>query len=145
MQSQTETEKPQMPQNFPSILHDFMSDLKTTFPEYAHLWEDWESKQMEEPIYNYCLGVFPERFFDILYQNEDIFDASSENPVNTQFLPNVDFKLLFHAEGISETTKQAIWKYLQLILFSILEKIPRGSLKSKESIVILNFIHKQNK
>jgi hypothetical protein len=119
-QPQVETE---MPENFPSILRDFLSDLSTTFPEYAHMWVDWKNESMEKPVYEYCLGVFPERFFDILYQNEDIFDANNETQVNTQFLPNVDFKLLFHAEGISETTRQAIWKYLQLILITIMSGI----------------------
>ena len=118
-QNQTE-----MPENFPSILRDFLSDLSTTFPEYKHLWEEWKSEQMEKPVYEYCLGVFPERFFDILYQNEDIFDTeNNENPVNTQFLPNVDFKILFHAEGISDITRQAIWKYLQLILITIMSGV----------------------
>ena len=109
------------PEKFPSILRDFLSDLNITFPEYSYLWQEWTTQEMEQPIYSYCLGVYPERFFDILYQNEDIFDKSSE--VNTQFLPNVDFKLLFNAEGISENTKQAIWKYLQLILITIMSGV----------------------
>jgi len=109
------------PEKFPSILRDFLSDLNITFPEYSYLWQEWTTQEMEQPIYNYCLGVYPERFFDILYQNEDIFDKTSE--VNTQFLPNVDFKLLFNAEGISEKTKQAIWKYLQLILITIMSGV----------------------
>ena len=37
-----------------------------------------------------------------LYQNNDIFNADSE--INTTFLPNVDFKLLFNCEGVSENT-----------------------------------------
>ena len=122
MQS-SEQNQTEMPENFPSILHDFLSDLSTTFPEYMHLWEDWKNEQMDKPVYEYCLSVFPERFFDILYQNEDIFDANSENQVNTQFLPNVDFKIFFHADGISDTTRQAIWKYLQLILITIMSGI----------------------
>jgi len=121
---QSEKPLPQMPDNFPSILTDFLNDLTTTFPEYANLWDmNYVStdNSMFEAIYQYCLGVFPERFFDILYQNEEIFESSSDT--NTQFLPNVDFKLLFNADGISETTRQAIWKYLQLILITIMSGI----------------------
>jgi hypothetical protein len=67
------------------------------------------------------LTVYPERFFDILYQNEEIFSAESE--VNTAFLPMVDFKMLFTAPGITENTKQAMWKYLQLVLITIMGNI----------------------
>jgi hypothetical protein len=93
---------PEMPENFPVVLQDFLKDLTLTFPEYKYLWETMH--ETPEPIYHYCLGVYPERFFDILYQNDEIFDSSSE--INTQFLPNVDFKNIFNTEGISETTKE---------------------------------------
>lgn len=118
MQENTESS---YPENFPSVLHDFLSDLNTTFPEYAYLWEQWNSVGMEKAIYDYCLTIYPERFFDILYQNEEIFDKASE--INTQFLPNVEFKMLFHAEGITDSTRQAIWKYLQLILITIMSGV----------------------
>ena len=118
MQENTESS---YPENFPSVLHDFLSDLNTTFPEYSYLWEQWNSVGMEKPIYDYCLTIYPERFFDILYQNDEIFDKESE--INTQFLPNVDFKMLFHAEGITDSTRQAIWKYLQLILITIMSGV----------------------
>jgi hypothetical protein len=122
MQSQEETPPTtQMPDNFPSILHDFLSDLTNTYPEYSPIFQQLGAKGFEEAIYNYCLGIFPERFFDILYQNEDIF--GSESVVNTEFFPNMDFKLLFNAVGISENTKQAMWKYLQLILITIMSGI----------------------
>jgi hypothetical protein len=51
---------------------------------------------------------------------------SKDGTLNTHFLPNVDFKLLVNCEGISENTKKAIWKYLQLVLFSII-----GGVKDK--------------
>jgi hypothetical protein len=47
---------------------------------------------------------------------------------NIEFLPNVDFKLLFSCQDLSEVTKKTIWKYLQLILFTIV-----GSIKDKTS------------
>ena len=109
----------EIPENFPVVLNDFISDLTLTFPEYKYLWE--HMPEMAEPIYQYCLGIYPERFFDILYQNDEIFEPTSET--NTQFLPNVDFKMLFTTEGITETTKQAIWKYLQLILITIMSGV----------------------
>ena len=59
--------------------------------------------------------LYPERFFDILYQNVDIFDNSE---MNTKFLPNIEFKDIWK-EDISEKTREVIWKYLQLVLFSV--------------------------
>jgi hypothetical protein len=51
----------------------------------------------------------------------------SDKEINTEFLPNIDFAQLFNAKDVSENTQNAIWKYLQIILFSIV-----GSLKDKD-------------
>jgi hypothetical protein len=67
----------------------------------------------------------PPRFFDILYQNLDIFSEDSD--VDTEFLPQIHFKGLWQCE-ITEKTRETIWKYLQLILFSII-----GTLNNKEA------------
>jgi len=114
-----------MPENFGSIIRDFTSDLSITFPEYSYLWEKWSDPNTDyNDLYKYCLGIYPERFFDILYQNDDIFS----NDINTLFLPCVEFKLLFHCEGVSEKTKQTLWKYLQLIMITIMTGINDKSL-----------------
>jgi hypothetical protein len=39
------------------------------------------------------------------------------------FLPDVNFRLLFNCEGVSEKTKTSIWKYLQLILFTVIGSV----------------------
>jgi len=65
--------------------------------------------------------VFPERFFDVLYQNEEVFKKTAEE-ANVCFLPGVDFRVLFSL-NISETTKQSLWRYLQLLLFQIMEEV----------------------
>jgi hypothetical protein len=103
---------------------DFINDLTNTFPEYAGEWSIYNentSKEGWKDLYNYCKDVYPERFFDILYQSEEVF--SSESQYNTMFLPNVDFKKLFNCEGVTTKTKDSIWKYLQLILFTLLNNI----------------------
>ena len=116
-----ETPEIAVPNNFRSVISDFTKDLSITFPEYSYLWAKWAlvetSNEEIRNLFDYCLTVYPERFFDILYQTTEIFDT--ESAVNTNFLPNVDFKLLFHCENVSESTKKTIWKYLQLILFTI--------------------------
>ena len=70
-------------------------------------------------IYNYCSKVYPERFFDVLYQNNKMF---TDDTINTNFLPGIDFKLLWK-ENISDKTRENIWKYFQLILFSIITNV----------------------
>lgn len=120
----------EIPTNFQTILFDMTTDLSNTFPEYSYLWDKWTKKEVSEEemksVYQYCLKVYPERFFDILYQKMDLFDLKKET--NTLFLPGVEFKLLFHCPGISEKTKKIMWKYLQLILFTIVGTIQDKSI-----------------
>ena len=112
----------EMPEKFPSIIKDFLQDLSTTFPEFSHVWSVWLSPEgVMSELYRYCLTVYPERFFDILYQNDEIFQPTSQ--INTFFLPSVDFKLLFSVPDISENTKKTMWKYLQLIMITIMSSI----------------------
>lgn len=109
--------------NFKSIIHDFTLDLTTTFPEFSHFWVKWTSATDDEykTLFEYCITVFPERFFDIMYQNAEIFDLKNET--NVKFLPDVNFKVLYNCEGVSENTKKTIWKYLQLLLFNVIGSV----------------------
>jgi len=117
-----------VPDNFRSIINDFTNDLSTTFPEYVQTWSKWSSPDITqsqlEQLFQHVLTVYPNRFFDILNQNADIFKTDSD--VNTLFLPDMDFKVLYNCEGISDATRNTIWKYLQLILFTVV-----GSVKDK--------------
>ena len=120
---------------FKQIIVDFVGDLNTVFPEYSMLWQKWTAANLgclsEEELhlemsylYDYCMTVFPERFFDILYQNDELFLVKQDVPlVNTCFLPNVEFKLLYNTAGISDNTRKTMWKYLQLILFTVVGSI----------------------
>ena len=136
-----------IPEEFLKVIKDFVKDMKTTFPEYETVinswWktpEDFISMEDEEErkkaiekaeqnsttvLFNYCKKKFPPRFFDILYQNADIFNEDSV--IDTEFLPKVHFKNLWHSD-ISDKTKETIWKYLQLMSFSIV-----GTLDNKDA------------
>jgi len=107
-------------QNLRSIIIDFTNDLTKVFPEYAFLWEKWLTADDAEyeKLNQHFMAVFPERFFDIMNSNMEIFSAESD--ANVMFLPDVDFKLLFNCAGVSEGTKTSMWKYLQLLLFTVL-------------------------
>jgi hypothetical protein len=125
-----------IPDEFKKVIFDFIADISNTFPEYQntlHLFLDAssessaaaESVNVVSILYEYCSKVYPERFFDILYKNDKIFDkkdAANMN-VNTHFLPNIDFCVLWNTEGISDTTRETIWKYLQLILMTVITNI----------------------
>jgi hypothetical protein len=91
-----------------AVLKDFCNDIKNTFPEKK---ETVEKYNIEELI-PYCKEYFTQRTLEIVYKNEKIF---MNEP--TFFLPNIDFNELW-ASNISVETKETIWKYLQLILFS---------------------------
>ena len=113
---------PAIPEKFRATMADFASDLTSTFPEFASQWSQWTQPEVDvTPLFNHCLAVYPERFFDILNQNMDIFSA--ESTVNVHFLPDVDFKTLFQCAGITDKTRESIWKYLQVILFMLVGSI----------------------
>jgi len=131
----TEKKEP-IPEEFQKIVKDFISDILTTFPEYEPIVLKWWTKDFStldqeqqvtkmEFIFKHCLTVFPERFFDILYKNGDIFGDGSA--ANTEFLPGISFKYLWKCE-ISDGTRETIWKYLQLILLALV-----GSMKNKDA------------
>ena len=74
-------------------------------------------------VYGHCVKVLPERFFDILYKNEEMF---SKEDVNTEFIPGIDFGVLWNSEGVSETIHETLWKYLQLLVFMLVGNINSG-------------------
>jgi hypothetical protein len=141
----SEETKMEIPEEFTKIMKDFISDILNTFPEYQPIVDKWwktnvddiedeherenaikiETEKKITLLYSHCICVFPERFFDILYQKTEIFDK--ESSVNTDFLPGISFKYLWQCD-ISDKTRETIWKYLQMILICIV-----GNVKNKEA------------
>jgi len=123
-----------IPTEFNKIINDFITDIVTTFPEYSGLIKRWWTRTIVSPeddsnpraqaeikfVFRHCVKVLPERFFDILYKNADIFKDDSE--INTEFLPGVVFKQLWKCD-ISDNTRETVWKYLQLVLFSVIGSV----------------------
>jgi NADP-dependent 3-hydroxy acid dehydrogenase YdfG len=66
-------------------------------------------------VFKHCMKTYPDKFFDILYQNDTIFTNEKNS---ADFLPDIDFKLLWK-ENLTDKTRETIWKYLQLVLFTI--------------------------
>ena len=138
----TRSNKKEVPEEFSKVIKDFINDIKITFPEYSPIINKWwkdpsnfdyideEEERMKairesektsiHILFSFCQKKYPVKFFEILYQNDDIFKEDSN--VDTEFLPHIHFKDLWHFD-ISEKTRETIWKYLQLILFSIVNTI----------------------
>ena len=132
---------------FQTIVLDFLRDIDCSFPEYREVLEPYlgyshEMKPMPDALYielySHCREIYPVRFFDILYKNESMFtspgvantsetqegDATTTTTTTAiEFLPGVDFREIWGTEDIAENTKDIIWKYLQLILFSIVNNL----------------------
>ena len=117
--------------DFKKIITDLLRDLLTTFPEIKDTLNsdllnvlkaenDFESLQT---IFDYCKTVYPSRFFEILYQNDEIF---KDDKFQAEFLPGIDFKILWQDENLSIKSRETIWKYLQLILFTVVSDISDG-------------------
>lgn len=117
-------------QEFGRILNDFVNDLLVTFPDKLNnnlnanldLYIKNKDEDALKKIKEYCMEIFPERFFDILYQNNDMYD---DDNINTKFLPDIEFKELVK-ENLTDKTRETIWKYLQLMLFILVSDINSG-------------------
>jgi hypothetical protein len=128
-----ETHKPkiQIPNEFKKVIIDMTKDILVSFPEQeVNLHKELKNLVFEidkdtldnslKYVFVYCKTFYPVRFFDILYQNQSIFD--SENECDVQFLPGINFKTLWN-ENISDKTRETIWKYLQLVLFTVVSGV----------------------
>ena len=111
------------------ILCDMLKDLLNTFPELLEILTDDlkniylnHDKDLDKTrkISEYLKQIFPEKFFDILYQNEDLFKTKIE------LLPGIDFHILWN-ENITDLTRETLWKYLQLLLFNIVPSLSGDS------------------
>jgi len=113
------------PPEFKKVINDFVTDIRITFPEYSNIIMSWWNENTDiDSIFRDCFKIYPERFFDILYTNAEIF--SDESTVNTMFLPGIQFKQLWKC-NISENTRSTIWKYLQLVLFIVVGSVDNNT------------------
>ena len=114
--------------DFVKLICDFTKDVLTTFPELADGLDEnlrqlvivGDGEKPDDDVVDYvwckCSKVYPPRFFDILYQNTELFDDG--NTEDARFLPGIDFRTLW-SQDISDKTRETIWKYLQLILLRV--------------------------
>jgi hypothetical protein len=130
-----------LPEEFKKVMRDFIQDIRMTFPEYQKQINVWwktnddflfisnledRKKAIEQSelqalyyLFDYCKEKYPPHFFDILYKNETLFDMKSKDCI-IEFLPHIPFNEIWKCEQTSMTNREVIWKYLQLILFSVI-------------------------
>ena len=118
-----------VPEAFLKAVLDMTADLGVAFPEYAGAWARWSpgagDADMRE-AYMHCRGAFAGHlFFEVLYKNAAIFEAGSG--VNTEFLPGVQFRELFLDAGVSDNTREALWRHLQAVMFTVVVSPEQGS------------------
>jgi hypothetical protein len=124
-------ELPEIPKEFAPLMIEFINAVSTTFPEYNPIISKWwgydsyTGTQLHE-LFAHCLQVYPGRFTDIIYNNEDIFKDSSS--VNVDFLPGISFKFLWSCNDITEQTRETIWKYLQTIVLCVVGSVDTNNM-----------------
>ena len=98
------------------VLKEFIEDLSLTFPENTDVLSKYRDLTVDE--FSEKNGkIYAENFFDILNKNEKIFN----DDVDSYYLPELKFSVIWNSD-ISDKTKETIWKYLQLMMFSIISK-----------------------
>lgn len=127
------TQPIQVPDEFKKIIVDMTKDILVSFPEQETtlnqylktlVFEQDDTNAIEHALkylFIFCKTKYPVNFFDILYQNEDIFKKD-----DIEFLPGINFKLLW-SENITDKTRETLWKYLQLVLFTVVTNISDGN------------------
>lgn len=139
-ENKMEDTKEKKMKDFKKIIMDMTRDILITFPELKNsitndlvnvmLDKDDEKNSSLEAVFAHCKLVYPSKFFEILYQNESIFknEDEDENAKDStiEFLPGIDFKMIWKDTGISDKTRETVWKYLQLVLFAVVSDISDG-------------------
>ena len=103
--------------DFKKIISDFVADIATVFPEHGEACAAVYNMDMSA-VFNHCKRVYAPHFFNILYRNDTVLFAE---PV--ELLPGLNFKALWETPDVSDATKEAVWKYLQLVMFSVVSDL----------------------
>ena len=118
------TTVPAFTEEFRTTIVEFAKDLSTTFPEYASSLEIWTQEDISDfdmqDLFEHCLKVYPERFFDIIKQSSAMVENTT---IDLHFFPDVDFRSLLTCEGVSSATRESIWKYLQVVLLILVKSM----------------------
>lgn len=114
-----------MEKNFDTLAREFVKELSEVFPE--------------EKTFSSCLKHFDtydsKKFFvDVFGPHRALIVAKDDRLFDEIRIPNVDAKALWN--GISETTKEAIWAYgsTMTMLVSAIENTPKELMNNIETL-----------
>lgn len=94
--------------NFEELILSWVSDMKDSFPEF--------SEQLDKvPTYPNLKDVVKENFTKHSEKLAAMDDSVFAEP-GVELLPGIDFHLVWKLEGISDTTKEALWKYIMFTM-----------------------------
>jgi len=103
--------------DFKKIISDFVADIATVFPEHGEACAAVYNMDTAA-VFEHCKRTYAPHFFNILYRNDTVLFA---DPI--ELLPGLNFKALWETSDVSEATKEAVWKYLQLVMFSVVSDL----------------------
>jgi hypothetical protein len=103
--------------DFKKIISDFVADIATVYPEHGEACATVYGMD-NAAVFDHCKRTYAPQFFNILYRNEAVLFAE---PI--ELLPGLNFKALWETPDVSDATKEAIWKYLQLVMFSVVSDL----------------------
>jgi hypothetical protein len=102
------------------LVRNFVTDLLPTFPELADALTPIP-ELTEEQFITATAPHYAHSFFYLLQKNNAVFLEANKR---LEFLPGVDFRQVWKiAEDLSEGTREAIWRHLQLVMFNLIPKI----------------------
>ena len=116
MNSESSAPAPPAPE-FKKIISDFVADIATVFPEHSEACAAVYNMDTAE-VFKHCKRTYAPQFFNILYRNDTVLFAE---PI--ELLPGLNFKALWETPDVSDATKEAVWKYLQLVMFSVVSDL----------------------
>ena len=103
--------------DFKKIISDFVADIATVFPEHSDACATLYGMDTAA-VFEHCKRTYAPQFFNILYRNDTVLFAE---PI--ELLPGLNFKALWETPDVSDATKEAVWKYLQLVMFSVVSDL----------------------
>lgn len=120
---------------FCKVIREFIPDFLNTFPEYEKKLHPGIQHMLNEKyvtndeclvvtddmneVYKHSMKYIPNRFFDILYQNVELFECKDTEDLHShEFIIGINFSQLWNLD-IGEKTREILWKYLQLMLFAL--------------------------
>jgi hypothetical protein len=123
-------------QYFNDYLRAFVQDIQASFPEYKDLLGDYYEDILSEESHNTDKHVkrFMRKMADF---KEQISNKSADLYKEPVFiLKNLDFKIVFESEDLSDESREKIWEYIQT-LFVLGESIISDSERIKK--LVTNF------